>query len=860
MELFLKRSRGSITVLVTLLLVPTIFFTSFLVDLARLKLYGNQAVMTADNYGEAVLAQYDNLLKELYGLFAVTQDEKAVKALDELQEYIKTSFNPSKNTVSWEHLQSVPGLGNSIYEGFMPYAAAAVSLETNWVENANLRNEAVFATQIGDFMRFRIAQQLWDDGSELLEALSQIQNMEGNARAIEKKLEIDKEAEDIFEAAREFYLTLKEFTRYPDYIRSINAAYSNCKSSFLRLTDTTAVTSYKIYYDYETADADAMTAAVEKRDRIEAAETEEENNGAGEAPEGGTGETSDGGTSESEMASEEQETLTEEEQKLVDIYDAWMEDENARREKLEEKFDSAIDGIRNYADNRAGTYPVVFTNFYSKLQELERRAENVKRKSRNLESLKAQQQEILEDENVSDKLKTGMEQELERMQKLFDELEYYTDIVTFIGGYSGVNDGYREQVSDITERLEQIRDAYLDCKNENEMPDWFAPLNESEWKDFRADHDYKEKLYQELDHCFGEDGEEEEGKKKKKEADALLKEASDSLKEKEESSARDIPESFGYGKNGQCRGFDLMKMAKEAVAMFSFNGLKNAANKLVLKLYLTEYDFGMFTNRMTNSKKSEEEGSSQKTELSLTGYEKAANINYLYQAELEYLLGGYNSSDENLGEARNKILAFRATVNFTATYTIDEINQLIQAISDGAAIVNPILGLLVNGALRLAVAGVETAADWQKLKDGESVVVLKTKLDHLTSYDKIKGLLGIDKEQGEDEKSFQMDYEQYLLVALLFLSSFEDLAQRTANLIELNVNAVQQKIGSDGILSERKFKMEEAHTAVDATCTVHLDFVVIPSGFAKAVAAADDYDRLTQAEKNSYKFTVTRGY
>ena len=145
MELFLKRSRGSITVLVTLLLVPTIFFTSFLVDLARLKLYGNQAVMTADNYGEAVLTQYDNLLKELYGLFAVTQDEKAVKALDELQEYIKSSFDPSKNTVSWEHLQ--PVLGTS-YEGFMPYAAAEVSLETDWVDSANLGNEAVFATQI----------------------------------------------------------------------------------------------------------------------------------------------------------------------------------------------------------------------------------------------------------------------------------------------------------------------------------------------------------------------------------------------------------------------------------------------------------------------------------------------------------------------------------------------------------------------------------------------------------------------------------------------------------------------------------------------------------------------------------------
>lgn len=186
MELFLKRTKGSITVLVTLLLVPTIFFTSFLVDLARLKLYGNQAVMTADNYGEAVLSQYDNLLKELYGLFAVTQDEEALRELDKLQEYMKSSFDPSKNTISWEHLQAIPGITTS-YEGFMPYASAQVTLDREWIAGADLRNEAVLATQTGDFMRFRIAQQLTDDGSALLEAISQIQNAEGDAKAVKAK-------------------------------------------------------------------------------------------------------------------------------------------------------------------------------------------------------------------------------------------------------------------------------------------------------------------------------------------------------------------------------------------------------------------------------------------------------------------------------------------------------------------------------------------------------------------------------------------------------------------------------------------------------------------------------------------------
>ena len=52
-ELLRKRdgSAGSITILVTLILVPTIVVNAFFVDIARLKLWSNQAVMTADNYG-----------------------------------------------------------------------------------------------------------------------------------------------------------------------------------------------------------------------------------------------------------------------------------------------------------------------------------------------------------------------------------------------------------------------------------------------------------------------------------------------------------------------------------------------------------------------------------------------------------------------------------------------------------------------------------------------------------------------------------------------------------------------------------------------------------------------------------------
>ena len=54
--------------------------------------------------------------------------------------------------------------------------------------------------------------------------------------------------------------------------------------------------------------------------------------------------------------------------------------------------------------------------------------------------------------------------------------------------------------------------------------------------------------------------------------------------------------------------------------------------------------------------------------------------------------------------------------------------------------------------------------------------------------------------------------------------------------------------------------MADAYTAVTAACTVHLDFAVIPSGFAEMAASPEGSAGLEQAERNSYRFAVTRGY
>ncbi len=820
MRTLFHNTKGSITVLVTLILVPTIFFNGFLVDLARIKLYGNQAVMTADNYGEAILSNYDNLLKELYGLFALSQSDEGKKALDQLSEYMKTSFDPSKETISWNHLAGLAG--TTEYQGFMPYKDAEVSLSYTPAQDATLSNSAVFSTQVGDFMKFRIVQTMGEGSTDVMNAITEIQNMEKNSEAIDKRNDLDDKAGEVLEAAQEYYDVIRCINSYPNYIEHLQSAYRQAKEKFEEIFDSD---TYQIYMKY-TLNRDKIEAALEKQKNLK-----------------------------------EGESLTEEEQSLLQMNDDYEKDPEARTGKLTEKFEAVIEEYTDSKDSR----PVDFSNLEEFVKELVRRGNRVKQKLGELESLRNDLESVLSDENVSESIRNGMQEELDKIDELFGQdgsysaNNYVSLARTLLDTNIDQNRGFESKFHAITIRLEEIERAwiYLDGYE----PDYHEDLSLDDWYDFQKTQKYKE-LYVSLAKWFenSDDANAKKAKQKKSAAKDSLKDAEEEMdRDAQQTKARDIPESFGFGKKGNAGNFALRNMVKEASSYFSMNSFSDAGNRLLLKLYTVQYDFGMFSSRVTNVKK-DDQGNTEEKE-SLTGYPMAANINYLYQAELEYLFGGYNSSLQNLNSARNKILAFRAIVNYAATYSVTEINSAIKTISELAAAVNPVLGLAVAGALRLAVAGIETVGDWRELKKGEGVVLIKSKLEDLTAYDRFASLLDLDSSSGgSGSSSLKLDYEQYLSVLLVFLTTTSQIAERSANLVCLNVNTVSQNIGSKGKLENLTFKMENAVTAIDASCKVHLDFVVMPQGFAEKVAAEDTYAQLEAFEKNSYQFTVTRGY
>ena len=560
MELFLKRSKGSITVLVTLILVPTIFFTGFLVDLSRLKLCGNQAVMAADNYGEAILTEYDNLLKELYGLFAVTQDPEGLAAIETLEQYMQTSFHPEENAIGWRHLGAVQdSLGIQAMNGFMPYNAAEVEFNYEFQKEkpgSGLDNPAVLTTQIGDFMRFRIAQQLLKDNTDILTTIEKISSVGNDAKAIQKEIELNEAVEDLLDLTKEYYDSLKKIYEYPEYIGKINKTYEECLNTFRNIENSE---SYQRYCDYVT-NKEAIQDALDHRDDIEKAEAE-----AREAAE----EAAKKGMPAPDTGSGD--SLSAEEERLIGIYDAYKGDPEAQEDAIKKKFQNAYDAVVSASEGRN----INFTIYNQEITKLLSKGKQITAKGQIISGLKSELERVLNEDEINADLEEGIRDELKLVEELFDQVGLYEQLANYVNDNdTQVNTTFESQTKDILQYLSDRKDADLEprtCDAEQK-----EKLEENQWKKFE-DTDAYRSLYDTLKTTFEKgEGDTEVVKEKKSTAEDRMKQYEEAINnEVFETGARDIPESFGYGRKKADSNFNLNDLVKGSGQQFTINNFAN---------------------------------------------------------------------------------------------------------------------------------------------------------------------------------------------------------------------------------------------------------------------------------------------
>lgn len=811
--------KGMVTVMVTLLLIPSLLVTGSAVDIARI--YTAKSILQDANQlaSNSTLASYDALLQDLYGLYAIMESDPQLATM--IDEYIKVSIlgqeTQNHDMGSFQLLY-----GSNLQPGsFTP------------ANGQNLANTEVLRRQIEEYAKFRAPAVLVD---ELLNRLDSFENLQKDAEIIKDKMDLDDGLEKLTDAYEKVYDKIVEihasYYTLISYYNEINKTLDKIHDQFNTMedvrrqyteyannhSDTNGATEEEIAHwedvkkDYKTRykDLQSNVRALVKGGTFKSVwiSGKWEDEEAGDWTAGYHSKTTPVGRGlydQLDDAIEAIEVTLEELDDLVKLgakADKQRDKLSAKLNELETKLNTP--GICSEDLKKSLTTPSSENGGKSAIQIYRSLL------GYEIESMAA----AMEGQNAP-----GL-----RTAKNWLENPLYGDWEDSSGGATvrlsvlenlSTADGFdigllvynKEHPSSLkADRLGTIR--YLGASIYHyDHPQGF--------KYFQEISSRNAEFYQLLQDLFGNPASKAKKKTAKHAATKIFAEAQSIFKGalvyEPEGAWKYTPYSDGaggtaaeerFGQDGDWSKNDVGKnKAKEALGGSLVERLGSIADASANHLLLLGYDSEMFSCYTTN--RGLETG-----RASMAGVPFGIDVNYFYQSELEFLYAGSYDAKENLKSVAGMIFLVRFVFNYIASFSIREVNDLVKTVKEALSGIAGPFAFIIGELVRIGFALGESAMDVGRIREGHTVKLFKN--DDSWRFS-ISGLVnsakdGLSENVSFDEKETSslddkgadvFSYRDYLRVFLL-LKSDTDLAQGTKKLIEFNLTNKKNDIGSKG--------------------------------------------------------------
>ena len=821
--------RGAVTVFVTLMLVPAVLISGTGVDLARLYVARSEIQDANQLAANATLASYDALLQDLYGLFGVMQTDGELAEM--MEEYIRLAlFGEDWNDRSM-------GTFSHFYGD-----ASSLAVTAKAADEKNLENTEVLRRQIEEYVKFRAPAIIVN---EVLDKLDTFEKIKEDAKVIKAKMDVDDKVDEIE----------KEYEKLYECIENVNQAKS---------TEAGAVSSVNSFIDRMRETVFNLFGTREGYSNM----TRDENDDGAEDYEnkykglfdnlhafvaGGTiktgyilGNEDDNGNYHKGYFTGSYHT---------DGVEKSIRDKKSELEKFISNSSFSNDSLKELVD--------LAEKAEKKRKELSDLLDNLENELNAGKCSSELKTGLTEQKNNNGKTYIENYRELlaydivpmaQAMQN-YDEPQLNRTITMLENdvGYGNPNLGNEGFFSFTTlGKLNENQDGYeIDLEIQNDerhkndqslLDDKLARLNGLAPKKFQVPGDgfevfqssrfsstHNKEFYEKLQEMFA--NQDKTAKKKsiikglEKAAGKIQKQFTGMLEFEPLGAWNYSPGAAandgdtGFGSDGDWSGSGSAKsQAKKALNDSFLSQIADAGSRAADKLLLLTYDSEMFSCYATNEGYSGDEAN-EPTEKSMAGIPLGIKVNYFFQSELEYLCNGNpNDARANLKAVTGMIYLVRFVMDYTASFVVPSVNKTVADVEAAVSFLGP--GAVAIGELvRLVMALGEGVSDVSRLKDGCTVTVI-TKTDqnwHFSPegiFDQIAdGVVGeiSDGDFGakDNDKVGGFTYKDYLRLFLL-LKSGSTLAQRTAELIELNVTNYKEKIGENSDRSARESAMAAA--------------------------------------------------
>lgn len=221
LRLFYKKN-GSITVFLSIILVPMLLFVSIMVDSSAYMLSKASVESAGELATNAALANYDTVLRDVYGLFAMSQaaDDPNQALKDNVKEYFEDSLTANgiideaddiwdSDTLNWvtDVINGAFGLDYDSLPGIVN-AGLDENAVIQYVPDSSLANPEVLWTQIVEYSEYRVPVNA---AMSALDSLGAFKKVAAQSDVLQSKTEMDEKLEDVNDGLKKLYNSIQEF-------------------------------------------------------------------------------------------------------------------------------------------------------------------------------------------------------------------------------------------------------------------------------------------------------------------------------------------------------------------------------------------------------------------------------------------------------------------------------------------------------------------------------------------------------------------------------------------------------------------------------------------------------------------------
>ena len=248
-------AKGSVSIMLAVLMIPVYTFAGVVVDGTRVLSAGQMTSGAVDLTMNAALASYDDVLKSVYGLFAMSQNEEELS--DNLYSFFNQTISASDiEDDSDDYISQIAEFfsdsGKSDFDNLIRLSTE--SFDASLVENAVLSNPVVMKNQIVEYMKYSGPLSI---GRGLITKLGVFKDFKKQNKAVDTKVKYEESLGDIQDLCEKVFYNVSDYNSYLnessisdinrttsdiqracEYYRSASHSLVLCSSSSLEIPET----------------------------------------------------------------------------------------------------------------------------------------------------------------------------------------------------------------------------------------------------------------------------------------------------------------------------------------------------------------------------------------------------------------------------------------------------------------------------------------------------------------------------------------------------------------------------------------------------------------------------------------------